>query len=160
MNGTNPGGDAHLDLKTCRQCGRRGPSEEFVRGRRQCKTCGAAYARARLKNRPEKRALHLGIVNNGRCAKLGLPPVDPHVFGAILLAAERCSYCQHPNDGRLVFGLDHAVPVARGGANDVANLVAACEICNRAKNDLTAEEFRTWLRGVASRLAPMAGSGS
>lgn len=41
------------------------------------------------------------------------------------------------------FGLDHVIPVARGGAHEAANLVVACGKCNTAKRDRPAEEFRT-----------------
>lgn len=39
-----------------------------------------------------------------------------------------CHYCGGPADG-----FDHVVALADGGANLVANLVAACLTCNKAK---------------------------
>lgn len=40
-----------------------------------------------------------------------------------------CSYC-----GKLpAMGVDHVLPLARGGTNALANLVAACLPCNQSK---------------------------
>lgn len=36
--------------------------------------------------------------------------------------------------------LDHVIPVARGGTDDLANLVCACSSCNRFKSDRTPDE--------------------
>lgn len=56
-----------------------------------------------------------------------------------------CWYCTgtmtldhgHPNS----FTIDHAVPVSRGGGNDLQNLVPACRSCNADKRTMTADEF-------------------
>lgn len=58
----------------------------------------------------------------------------------------RCYYCrdmmtrshQSPR-GRTI---DHKIPRARDGTNDLANLVAACRRCNELKDQLTEAEFR------------------
>jgi len=43
-----------------------------------------------------------------------------------------CQYCgQKPTD--VVLQVDHIVPVAAGGDNDINNLVTACEACNQGK---------------------------
>lgn len=49
-----------------------------------------------------------------------------------------CAYC-----GEKVpkMELEHVTPKSRGGADGIRNLVLACPICNRAKGNLTAEEF-------------------
>jgi hypothetical protein len=44
----------------------------------------------------------------------------------------RCSYC---GASGVPLHLDHVVPVAAGGDDDEANLVAACEDCNSGKSD-------------------------
>lgn len=37
--------------------------------------------------------------------------------------------------------LDHVIPLARGGADTVANLCVACEPCNRRKHSKLPEEY-------------------
>lgn len=38
--------------------------------------------------------------------------------------------------------MDHVVPLASGGTNDLKNLVASCGLCNGDKGTLSLEEFR------------------
>lgn len=62
-----------------------------------------------------------------------------------------CYYCRRivdPNtqakgetNHRYLATLDHKFPKARGGSNHHDNLVMSCGECNRAKGDMTAEEF-------------------
>lgn len=53
----------------------------------------------------------------------------------------RCHYCAAPLllDG--VWHIEHMLPRALGGLDDLSNLVAACRDCNLAKSDRTALEF-------------------
>lgn len=60
--------------------------------------------------------------------------------GALRDCSQRCVYCAVPLDHHTAT-LDHVVPVARGGAHDPGNLVAACGPCNRLKGDLLPFEF-------------------
>ena len=49
-------------------------------------------------------------------------------------AGDRCGYCQTPQT--LAYGpleVDHIVPVAAGGSDDVDNLWLACRPCNQYK---------------------------
>ncbi|MEU6164884.1 HNH endonuclease [Streptomyces tanashiensis] len=48
----------------------------------------------------------------------------------------RCVYCLAPSEVK-----DHVIPFARGGDDDVHNLVPACVACNLAKGDRTPLEF-------------------
>ena len=50
----------------------------------------------------------------------------------------RCGYCQE-DEVRLT--KDHAIPLARGGSDDISNIIPACLPCNRRKHVKTAEEF-------------------
>jgi 5-methylcytosine-specific restriction endonuclease McrA len=52
-----------------------------------------------------------------------------------------CAYCSGPFEE-----VDHAIPLARGGAHCLANLRPACRACNRRKS---AKPFGAWLREVA-----------
>lgn len=48
-----------------------------------------------------------------------------------------CVYCDMPFletwDSYMQFNVDHIVPRAHGGSEDVANLAASCQTCNRLK---------------------------
>lgn len=46
-------------------------------------------------------------------------------------------------EGYFWLELDHKVPVARGGNNDIENMVLSCRSCNRRKGKKTAEEFQS-----------------
>jgi 5-methylcytosine-specific restriction endonuclease McrA len=60
--------------------------------------------------------------------------------GALRDCNQRCVYCATHLDQRTAT-LDHVVPLARGGAHDPGNLVAACGPCNRLKGDLLPFDF-------------------
>ncbi len=52
----------------------------------------------------------------------------------------RCVYCAAPLEFEFAT-LDHVYPLAKGGAHNPGNLVAACARCNRLKGDLVPTEF-------------------
>lgn len=54
-----------------------------------------------------------------------------------------CAYC----GCRDATDRDHDVPLARGGSNDITNILPACGYCNSAKGTLTGEEYRKRLAG-------------
>ena len=62
-------------------------------------------------------------------------------FGYFLDRWPLCLYCNervtHAN-----VSLDHRVPVARGGGHEMSNLAFICQPCNKAKGDMTEEEFK------------------
>ena len=64
-------------------------------------------------------------------------------------AGYRCHYCAVTSD-RL--HREHRVPLARGGANSISNIVPACGPCNLAKGILTDEEFIQMLTEKRLRL--------
>lgn len=51
-----------------------------------------------------------------------------------------CSYCRRPLTSEDL-RIDHATPLTRGGALDLGNLACCCDVCNRAKGQLTAGEY-------------------
>jgi hypothetical protein len=52
------------------------------------------------------------------------------------LADSRCEYCRAPQDAcGYHFHLEHIVPLARRGTNDLENRALACASCNLAKSD-------------------------
>jgi 5-methylcytosine-specific restriction endonuclease McrA len=66
----------------------------------------------------------------------------------IITVSKECHYCEVKLTEKN-FGVDHALPVSRGGANDVINLRQCCQTCNLTKGALTEEEFKA-LRAVCS----------
>jgi HNH endonuclease len=72
-------------------------------------------------------------------------------LGAVIAAAiahrdgGRCAYCSVPCGAGS--HLDHLAPRAKGGADDVANLVTACASCNSARQD---KPLATWCRAVGA----------
>jgi HNH endonuclease len=44
-------------------------------------------------------------------------------------------------DGRYIYHIDHIVPLAKGGTNDIDNVVLACPTCNLRKSDKLLHEF-------------------
>ena len=61
-----------------------------------------------------------------------------------------CAYC---GIGLPVeaFTVEHMVPTARGGSDDLSNLVPACTRCNTSKRALTVDEFRHHIFGAIAR---------
>lgn len=63
---------------------------------------------------------------------------------------------------RLADGWDHLVPTSRGGTDDPANLVPACNHCNATKAGKTPAEFGAWLRErarIGATTCPRCGAG-
>jgi hypothetical protein len=57
----------------------------------------------------------------------------------------KCCYCGSKLT-RSGMTIDHLHPVAKGGRNDLANLVPACRSCNSSKGTKSVEEFRFFRR--------------
>lgn len=48
-----------------------------------------------------------------------------------------CHYCGRTTADGIKLHVDHVIPVAKGGTNDLENLVAACDECNLGKSDIS-----------------------
>lgn len=57
-----------------------------------------------------------------------------------------CWYCGMRFSSFREVELDHIIPRSREGTHQLVNLAIACHMCNRAKSDLSLEEFLGWLR--------------
>lgn len=121
--------DANIELVReqgrVRQQAYRALDPERVRAREQ------AY-RAR---RPES----VAAKSANRSARLTGAPgrVSPADVADAWAADSGCHYC-----GAQAFGLDHVIPLSRGGSNVRANIVRCCPPCNSAKGARTPEEWR------------------
>jgi 5-methylcytosine-specific restriction endonuclease McrA len=54
------------------------------------------------------------------------------------LTGNRCYYCGSTTEKLTP---DHAIPLARGGSNDITNIVPACLPCNVRKATMTTDEY-------------------
>jgi hypothetical protein len=62
--------------------------------------------------------------------------VNPHYPAVADRAGHRCEYCHAPETVfNLAFEVEHLLPTARGGSDDLANLALACRACNLYKAD-------------------------
>lgn len=59
-------------------------------------------------------------------------------FGVLTRDGYTCRYCGR-SAPTVAIHVDHIIPVAKGGTDDPANLVAACEECNQGKSDRTVD---------------------
>jgi len=86
--------------------------------------------------------------NERRYARL-VSSADGTLTAAVLrqmfATARKCPYCDGALDGRNK-ALDHIVPVARGGAHSLVNVIVCCRSCNLAKRDRMPSEWESRLR--------------
>lgn len=78
------------------------------------------------------------IRNSKKTARLDLPPkLSAELREAVRERANSlCEYCHTDERWQLVqFTVDHIVPLADGGSDDLENLALACFHCNRRKSD-------------------------
>lgn len=75
-------------------------------------------------------------------------PVSKRRRDIFAKACGRCHYCSVPLVLDGAWHVEHMLPRALGGGDEVGNLVAACVPCNLAKRDRTAIEFVT--QGLAT----------
>lgn len=52
-----------------------------------------------------------------------------------------CAYCGKATPEPEI---EHVIPLARGGRDDITNIVPACKACNRDKNTMTGAEYLAW----------------
>lgn len=59
---------------------------------------------------------------------------------------KKCWYCGVPFKSFKEVEVDHIVPTSRGGSKILSNFAIACVPCNRAKGNMSLENFLHWLR--------------
>ena len=76
---------------------------------------------------------------NNRYARRGFPPSQNTLTTRQWLDLQirdgfRCRYCQKYCEPPVDYlQIDHVIPLSRGGANTIENIVPACRACNRSK---------------------------
>lgn len=111
---------------------------EYMRGWRgkqveYRKTYDAAYRKAHAEERAERQnARRARQIGNGGSHTREQWRALQEAYGF------RCGYCR-VESARLT--KDHAIPLAKGGTDDISNIIPACLPCNRRKHVKTAEEF-------------------
>jgi len=93
----------------------------------------------------------------GATPRAPIPGLKPEAWTAFkAIYDHRCYYCGAKG---LKLQIEHRVPLARGGANDLDNIIPACAPCNLRKGTLTDEEFFTLIadrqRYVAEHNRPL-----
>lgn len=59
---------------------------------------------------------------------------------------ERCAHCGKPISVKTMT-VEHVIPISKGGTNELENLVALCECCNKEKsNKVVNASYYPWLR--------------
>ena len=72
----------------------------------------------------------------------------------------RCWYCgireeQLEKFSNQTWHIDHIVPLAQGGPSHISNYAIACPMCNRAKFDMSKQDFLEWLEYVRILCSPV-----
>lgn len=79
-------------------------------------------------------------------------PIPKSVKASVYLMYDRhCAYCG-TEIAYKDMQVDHAVPLKRGGADDISNFMPSCRSCNHYKSTLDIEEFRDYLSRLHKRL--------
>jgi 5-methylcytosine-specific restriction endonuclease McrA len=100
------------------------PEERRAQGQR-------AHAKA-----PQKSAARARL-RRARLAGSDSPGVTRAEWSGVLdIFAGRCAYCLAP-----ATDCDHVEPIARGGRDELSNVVPACKSCNSRKGDRTLLAF-------------------
>lgn len=93
-------------------------------------------------NNPEAARLSSRLYQARRRAWKRQSPVQPVSLREITRLVARydgcCAYCQTAP----ATDLDHVIPLSRGGAHSIGNLLPACGRCNRSKGARTVTEWR------------------
>lgn len=96
----------------------------------------AAKSKEYYKRRPEiQRAAMFAQRSNERARALGT--MEKLRGGDVRKVVGPCAYC-----GSVCTGWDHVVPLSRGGANHVSNLVPCCRSCNARKGFKLVDEWK------------------
>lgn len=62
-------------------------------------------------------------------------------------AGTACVYC-----GEAGVHVDHIYPLSLGGSHTWDNIQMICKVCNLAKNNQTEDQFKAWIKKVATKI--------
>jgi 5-methylcytosine-specific restriction endonuclease McrA len=131
----------------------RHPADHAAAGRAYYERHKERLAEYFAQYRREHRDVRQGIDARRHARKLGAPGTHTTAEWIWLLQLWNwtCAYC---GERGAPLQPDHRVPLARGGSNDIENILPACRRCNQRKALLTEEEFRARLARERDRLEP------
>lgn len=114
-----------------------------------CKSCGAVFNDLKFKICP-----HCG---NELDTRYGRQPIPRKLRHEVFMRdGYRCRECGASKD-ETSLEIDHIVPVARGGTNDIDNLQTLCRECNRMKHTDTWVGGETNLESLEKQLSLLKG---
>lgn len=91
---------------------------------------------------PRRRLQRIAADFNKKARQYGVPGV---VTGEMLASIDQtCRYCGVKPASLMDGTWDHVVPFARGGTNELTNIVRACGSCNRTKHTKLPEELEAY----------------
>jgi 5-methylcytosine-specific restriction endonuclease McrA len=128
--------------KKARETYAKNPEKQLIasqKWREKNKEKYAAYVHSWYKNNPDN-IRRSRIRRNAKKRNAGIFLVTTKEF--IKLKQQPCFYCGSKNK----IEIDHRVPISRGGAHSIGNLVAACIPCNRSKNNKFVSEWKNYKR--------------
>lgn len=96
----------------------------------------------RRENRHQASLYYMARYHTKRAEGTVTPEIIEHLLE---FQGHLCWYCRkrltRTAGNRRNWALEHKTPISRGGTNDWANLVIACQVCNDFKGTQTAAEF-------------------
>jgi 5-methylcytosine-specific restriction endonuclease McrA len=85
---------------------------------------------------PAGRASKIAVRHNRRAAIKGtIGSATKEQIASLMQRATHCCYCGSRFTKSRPKTLEHVIPLARGGSNELSNLSVACRSCNSAKGD-------------------------
>lgn len=82
---------------------------------------------------PKERLYNLLKVQSRRVSKNGT--VTPEQIAGLRERQKKCYYCKRVFTSTRPPTIDHVIPLNKGGAHDISNIVLACKSCNSSKSD-------------------------
>lgn len=111
-------------LKKCKTCLKVKSLESFNQRQAKCKECQAIYVS--LKGNREKRKTWISETDDGTLSN--------EVLRNMYAEAKNCLICEEEIKWRDK-NLDHIVPLSKGGAHSIKNVMVICKDCNTKKSN-------------------------